>query len=110
MQRKRYTLEFKEQILKEVREVGNAAQVARRHGIVPKVVYNWMSKSKHQDWQTAASEAKKVASYVPSSSEFKELETENDKLKKILGDKDLEIAILRDMLKKVNPAYRTKLK
>lgn len=35
MQRKRYTLEFKEQVLKEVREVGNAAQVARRHGLVP---------------------------------------------------------------------------
>ncbi|SHL10346.1 hypothetical protein [Alicyclobacillus tolerans] len=30
----------------------------------------------------------------------KELETENDKLKRILGDKDLEIALLRDMLKK----------
>ncbi|MFX4300798.1 hypothetical protein ACOJUR_00700 [Alicyclobacillus tolerans] len=30
----------------------------------------------------------------------KELETENDKLNKILGDKDLEIAILRDLLKK----------
>lgn len=110
MQRKRYTVEFKEQVLNEVREVGNAAQVARRHGLTPKVVYDWMTKSKHQDWQTASPEAKKVASYVPSPAEFKELETENDKLKKILGDKDLEIAILRDLVKKANPAYRTKLK
>ncbi|MBG9564392.1 transposase, partial [Brevibacillus agri] len=39
---------------------------------------------------------------------FRELETENDKLKKLLGEKDLEIAILRDLVKKVNPAYRTK--
>lgn len=82
MQRKRYTLEFKEQVLKEVRGVGNAAQVARRHGLIAKVVYNRMEKSKHQDWQTASPVAKKVASYVPSSVEFKELETENDTLKK----------------------------
>jgi len=80
-------LEFKEQVLKEVREVGNASQVARRHGLVPKVVYNWMEKSRHPDWQTASPVAKKVARYVPSSVEFKEFKTENDTLKKILGDK-----------------------
>jgi len=110
MQRKQYTMEFKQQVLQEVHEVGTAAQVARRHGLTPKMVYNWMERSKHHDWQTTSPEAKKVASYIASPAEFKELETENDRLKKILGDKDLEIAILRDMLKKVNPAYRTKLK
>ena len=47
---------------------------------------------------------------MPSSKEFKELETENDKLKNILGEKDLEIAILRDLLKKTNPASPKKLK
>ena len=31
-----------------------------------------------------------------------------DQLKKLLGEKDLEIAILRDLVKKMNPAYRTK--
>lgn len=110
MQRKRYTMEFKQQVLQEAKEIGNIAQVARRHGLVPKVVYNWMKMSKHQDWQTTSTDAKRVSTYVPSTSEFKEIETENDKLKKILGEKDLEIEILRDLLKKVNPAYRTKLK
>ena len=110
MQRKRYAMEFKQQVLQEVREVGNAAQVARRHGLTPKVVYDWLAKSKHHDWQSTPAVAKKVSSYVPSAVEFKELETENDKLKKILGDKDLEIAILRDLVKKANPAYRTKWK
>lgn len=71
MQRKRYSLEFKQQLVQE---------------------------------------AKAVTSYTPSPGEFRELETENDKLKKLLGEKDLEIAILRDLVKKVNPAYRTKWK
>ena len=53
---------------------------------------------------------KAVTSYTPSPGEFRELETENDKLKKLLGEKDLEIATLRDLVKKVNPAYRTKWK
>ncbi|WDL96629.1 transposase [Alicyclobacillus sp. ALC3] len=104
MQRKRYAMEFKQQVLQEVREVGNAAQVARRHGLTPKVLYDWMNKSKHHGWQSATADAKKISSYVPSAAEFKELETENDRLKKILGDKDLEISILRDLLKKTDPA------
>lgn len=47
------------------------------------------------------------------SEEFKnqilnEVTQENDKLKKILGEKDLEIAILRDLLKKANPQLKIK--
>ncbi|WP_309480038.1 transposase, partial [Brevibacillus agri] len=70
---------------------------ARRHGIDPKMLYRWIRDSKHADWQNTSSEAKAVTSYTPSPGEFRELETENDKLKKLLGEKDLEIAILRDL-------------
>ncbi len=30
MQRRRFTMEFKQQVIQEAREVGNASQVARR--------------------------------------------------------------------------------
>ena len=33
---------------------------------------------------------------------------ENEKLKKIIGEKDLEIAILKDLLKKTNPHLKIK--
>ncbi|MGF9715218.1 hypothetical protein EXW96_18650 [Paenibacillus sp. JMULE4] len=33
MQRKSYSIEFKQQLIQEALEVGNASQVARRHGI-----------------------------------------------------------------------------
>ncbi|RNB65400.1 transposase, partial [Brevibacillus invocatus] len=104
MQRKRYSIEFKQQLIQEAQEVGNASQVARRHGIDVKMLYRWIRDSKHTDWQNASADAKAVTSYTPSPGEFRELETENDKLKKLLGEKDLEIAILRDLVKKVNPA------
>lgn len=110
MQRKSYSLEFKQQVVQEVKEVGNASQVARRHGIASKLVYQWIKQSKHSGWQNASSNAKKIQAYTPSPQEFHELETKVDTLKKLLGEKDLEIEILRDLLKKSNPAYRTKLK
>ncbi|WP_246000884.1 transposase, partial [Brevibacillus panacihumi] len=110
MQRKRYPIEFKQQLVQEAQDAGNASQVARRHGIDAKMLYRWIRDSKHADWKNTPAEAKAVTSYTPSPGEFRELETENDQLKKLLGEKDLEIAILRDLVKKVNPAYRTKWK
>jgi transposase-like protein len=106
MKRKRYTIEFKQQVVKEAQEVGNAAQVARRHGITPKQIYDWKKQAESTAWKQAPKGAKSVETYLPTPQEFQELEQENVKLKQILGDKDLEIAILRDLLKKKNPAYR----
>ncbi|WP_196244929.1 hypothetical protein [Clostridium beijerinckii] len=37
-----------------------------------------------------------------------EVTNENDQLKKILGEKDLKIAILRDLIKKSNPQLKIK--
>ena len=107
MERKRYPKEYKDQLIKEALEIGNAIQVAKRHEINVKILYRWISESKHKAWQHTKSDAKKTAVYVPSHQEFKQLEKENDKLKQILGEKDLEIAILRDLIKKQNPGFQT---
>lgn len=52
MQRKRYSLEFKQQMVQEAKVAGNATQVARRHGIDVKMLYRWIRDSKHADWQS----------------------------------------------------------
>lgn len=106
MKRNRYTQEFKQQIVREVAEVGNAAQVARRHELNPKMVYQWVKQSKHRDWQATPAEGKKVAPYTPTVEELREIEEENNTLKRLLGEKDLEIEILRELVKKVDPTYR----
>jgi transposase len=108
MQRKSYSMEFKQQLIQEALEVGNASQVARRHGIDGKMLSRWMRQSKQTDWKNTSPAAKKITAYTPSPKDFQVLEHENDKLKKLLGEKDLEIAILRDLVKKANPSYRTK--
>ena len=108
MQRKSYSVEFKQQLIQEAQEVGNASQVARKHGIDGKMLSRWIRQSKQTNWKQTNPEAKKMVSYTPSPKEFQTLEHENDKLKKLLGETDLEIAILRDLLKKSDPAFRTK--
>lgn len=110
MQRRRFTIEFKQQVIQEAKEAGNASQVARRHHINPKLLYRWMEQAEHSDWQHTESSSKTIKTYTPSPQEFRSLEGQNKQLKELLGEKDLEIAVLRDLLKKQNPAYRTKLK
>lgn len=107
MKRQRYPKSFKEQVIKEVQEVGNALAVAKRHGISDKTIYRWIHESKHKAWEETPADAKKVLTYIPSPKEFKQIESENDQLKKILGEKDLEIAILRELVKKAHPGSQT---
>lgn len=108
MKRQRYPKSLKEQLIREVQEVGNAVPVAKRHGVNIKTLYRWIHESKHKSWEVAPADAKKIAQYMPSPQEFRQVEQENEQLKKILGEKDLEIAILRDLIKKKNPGFQTK--
>ena len=110
MKGKVYTKEFKEMILQETNETNDVAQVARRHDLSTKTIYNWRKQAGHKAWDVTDPTAKKTAVYTPTAQEFKELESENSQLKQILGEKDLEIAILRDLIKKSQPGYRTKLR
>lgn len=107
MKRKRYPQNFKEQLVKEAQEAGNALSVAKRHGISEKSLYRWIQESKYKSWKEADGNAKKVATYIPSPQEFRQIEKENNTLKKLLGEKDLEISILRDLVKKTRPGYPT---
>ncbi|SFA52711.1 Transposase and inactivated derivatives [Parageobacillus thermantarcticus] len=96
MKRRKHSKEFKLQVVKEALEVGNKALVARRYELSPNLVQRWVK---------AYEEGKLGQEMVSSSSsaEIKRLEEENEQLKKLLGEKDLEIAILRDLIKKKNP-------
>ncbi|WP_461039868.1 transposase, partial [Tepidimicrobium xylanilyticum] len=99
---KRYPEEFKRQIIKEVEETGNATLVARRHDLVPGTVTRWVRESKKENGL--------IPNYNYSNNiNAKSLEEENEQLKKLLGEKDLEIAILKDLLKKNEPTIEDKV-
>ncbi len=98
MKRKRYSPEFKAQVVKDAVEVGNASIVARRHGLSVHMVSRWVRE------QNGSKNPLSLTSIRAQrgTNDPKSLSVENDKLKKIIGEKELEIEILRDLLKKKN--------
>lgn len=104
----KYSPELKEKVVKEALETGNNSLVARRHDMAKHLVGDWVRAYKKK---SNLNLSVKTNSSLPNNSltpaELSEAQ-ENEKLKKILGEKDLEIAILKDLLKKTNPHLKIK--
>lgn len=103
MTRNQYLDAFKAQVVKEVTETGNAAAVARRFELHANLVRRWVNQAKDGKFDN-------VDLSATTPLEAKALSQENEQLKKLLGEKDLEISILRDLIKKKNPHLLKKLK
>lgn len=84
---KRYSKELREQILKEVKDTGNMALVARHHGITYQTVVSWVG-----------SERK-----APAKTQKREVKNLEARLK----DAELENRILKELLKKTNQLWLT---
>ncbi|OYD06129.1 transposase [Paludifilum halophilum] len=103
MKRQNYSNEFKVQVSKEAFEVGNKAGVARRYEIGPNLLHRWIRQYQEGHFDDVDPSA------IPNR-QVGEVAKENDRLKQLLGEKDLEIAILRDLVKKKNPHLLKRLK
>lgn len=103
MKRTKHSKGFKLQVVKEATETGNNSLVARRYELNPNMVSRWIREYKEGKYGEAD------VTLLPDL-DSKELSKENEKLKIILGEKDLEIAILRDLIKKKNPHLLKNLK
>ena len=84
--KKRFTEEQIIAVLKEQEASGKTAEVCRHHGISPATFYNWKAKFGGMD----VSEARRLRS----------LEAENARLKKLLAETMLDIAILKEVASK----------
>ena len=84
MKRKRYSEERIISILKEHEAGASATDLSRRHGVAENTIYRWKSKFGGME----VSEAKRL----------RELEAENAKLKRLLGEAELDKAALKELL------------
>jgi len=84
MKRKRYTEEQIISILKEHEAGGRVPDLARRHGVCENTIYRWKSKFGGME----ISEAKRL----------RELEAENQKLKRLLAEAELDKAALKELV------------
>ncbi|WP_094545532.1 transposase [Petroclostridium xylanilyticum] len=106
MQRKKYTAEFKAQVIKEALETGNNSVVARRYELNSNMVSRWVREAKNNSPIGLGGSIEQLH----GSLEAKQAAVENEQFKKLLGEKELENQILRDLLKKTNPHALKRLK
>ncbi|ULO08490.1 transposase [Paenibacillus sp. 19GGS1-52] len=108
MKRVQYDLNFKREIVRKGKEIGNFTAVARQHELDPKMVLRWARDLNRKDVDQLDGTSKRQAQFIPTAEDFKQLEHENEKLKKLLAEQALEREILKDLLKKTNPNLRIK--
>lgn len=84
MKRKRYSEEKIISILKEHEAGASAKELSRRHGVAENTVYRWKAKYGGME----ISEARRL----------RELEAENRKLKRLLGEAELDKAALKELV------------
>jgi len=102
MTRRRHSQEFKNEIVNECIETGNTAVVARKYDLSPSMVGKWVRAQKANPMQEMTRKAlKKAPGLTADPKEAKKAIEQNTKLKKLIGEKELEIEILRDLLKKM---------
>ena len=82
---KTYTNEFREQIIKEIKELGNISLVCKKYELKPSTVHGWLHRIKNKD---------KIA------------ETKvNKQLQKKVKDLELQVEVLTSLLKKTYPLW-----
>lgn len=84
MKRKRYSEEQIISILKQHEAGRTMVDLAREHGVVENTLYRWKSKYGGME----VSEAKRL----------RELESENAKLKRLLGEAELDKAAMKEII------------
>ena len=82
---KQYTIEFKEQILKEIKEVENVSLVCRKHNLKSSTVHGWLHKDKNID---------KIIE-----------KKQNKEYQKKIKDLELQVEVLSSLLKKTYPLW-----
>ena len=98
-----WTKEEKLNILKEAKEKGVEVTI-RKHGIYPSTYYSWRKKYLVEG-ETGLDD---TASKRKDKNYIRQLEDETALLKQLLAEKDLELALKDELLKKKYPWARKK--
>ena len=99
---KRYPEELKEKVLKECQEIGNVALVARRYEISKNTIYAWQRNAR-KNGSTKQLPRNQVNKAKEMAKRLEQTSTENFQLKKLLAEKERELAILRELRDTADP-------
>ena len=85
MRKSRFTEEQKVKMLREADRT-SVAEVAKKQGVSTETIYSWRRKFGGMD--------------VSETKRLKQLEQENARLKKLVGERDLEIEVMKEIAAK----------
>lgn len=94
--------ETKLKIVKEVLAGVKVGVLSRIYGVHPETIRNWVRE--HRD-SIAPEEIPMTDEHLQELQRLQEIEQRYVKAMRVLGEKELEIEILRELVKKKNPAY-----
>jgi len=94
--------EDKLKVLQEVEEGAKIVEVCRKYQIDPRMYYNWKERYQREGIEGLKDRRRTSSNNTGvSAKEYLKLQRENEKLKRILADKELAIETLKAMLKKI---------
>lgn len=94
MEKRKFTTEEKLKILKEASEQGRAITL-EKYGVYSNTYYSWRNQLEKEGEKDFGKKVNKER-----TKELKRLEVENQKLKEIVAEKELEIKMLMELRKK----------
>lgn len=106
---KTYDPDLKKQVVDECIQVGNIRLVARRHNLSPNTVNGWVKASRRRG-SVEPLPRKASQRIAEAERRIEAMGEENSRLKRIVADKEVENAILRELLEKANPPRPTRWK
>lgn len=99
--------ELRIQVVEEALDRGNVALTARKHGISPFSLYKWV-KQYRDEVEMTMSKKKNVDKIGMTPQTVEEWKEKYEQATKLLGEKELEISVLRDLVKKNHPHIQWK--
>lgn len=101
--RKKIKEETKLRIVKEVISGVKVGVLARLHDLHPETIRTWVREYRDS---IPPEEVPLTEEHLEELQRLQDVEERYEKAMKVLGEKELEIEILRELLKKKNPAYQ----
>lgn len=99
----RCPVETKRELVAEVLMGYRTEIVARKYGMSPKTLREWVRQYRDEVGEIMARKQAQNEQLIKDAKELKELKKNYHSAMKLLGEKELENAILKDLLKKMNP-------
>lgn len=102
----RCPIETKKEYVAEVLAGYRTEFVARRYGISPRTLSTWVHQYQDEVDVIMVKKRNEADKLIQDAAKLQELQKKYDEAVKLLGEKELEVNILRDLVKKKYPDWK----